>query len=162
MSARLQSGLITTASSQSLCFFVTPHSCGRASFAKPRGDKQCGTARLWIMLIAQLQIKYKLGAARISDVPAVARSAKAEATSGFRYAALRMLGRSMHKWNDQDLIVLTGRTFESATVTTRAIGLYAGKSHSGVALRAVRAANQEYRRRLLRLLHDTPTQTDSI
>jgi hypothetical protein len=61
-----------------------------------------------------------------------------------RGTGLRMMGRCMDKWNDRDLIVLAGRTFERATVMIRAIGLYPGQGHSRVALRAVRAADQKY------------------
>jgi hypothetical protein len=49
----------------------------------------------------------------------------------------------MHKWDYEDLIMFTGRTFESAAVMIRTIWLYAGESHSCVALFAIRAAYQK-------------------
>ena len=55
-----------------------------------------------------------------------------------------MRGHAMQVGNNEDLIVLTGRTFEGATVSNRAIGLDADQSHARVALRAIRAAYREH------------------
>ena len=49
----------------------------------------------------------------------------------------------MHKWDYDDLIMFTGRTFEGAAVMVATIWLYAGESHSLVALFAARAAYQK-------------------